>query len=597
VRAYGKVAKLMDGEKSGSVLAALYRVLPAHRKREGVGTFFLMLVGALAEVASVGAVLPLLGALTNPQGLMANTFAARLISMLPLGTNLVAVTAVAFMIIIVLSGFIRLLLTWFSQSLAFNISHDLSVSAFGKIIRQDYPYYVQNHSGRAISQFEKLQFLTFALLLSGIQAVISSVIAAFLIVLLVAVNPQVALISASLLIGAYVLISFAVQPTLRRNSRIGSFYSDQRIKYVQEAIGTIRDILLDHSQPVFEAEFAESADRFRLSNVRRAFVSQSPRILIEMLGLVMIAAYAWHRAGLPGGVAAAIPMLGALALGAQRLLPLLQQTYAGWSSFTGYRESLLDVVELLSLEDCTSPPTAARTIAFRASLRFDHVGFSYPTGGEVLHDISFSIRAGERIGITGPTGSGKSTLMDLMLGLLEPQQGAILIDERPLNRGLRAAWQGQIAHVPQAIYLSDDTLTANIAFGVPSAMVDPTQVEQAARAAGISEFIAGLQDGYSTRTGERGIRLSGGQRQRIGIARALYKSANVLIFDEATSALDTHTEEAVMRSIRALDKEITIIMIAHRLTTLIDCDRIIHLERGRIERIVGRAEITSAPAR
>ena len=409
-------------------------------------------------------------------------------------------------------------------------------------------------------------------------------------------KPAVALISAGLLVGAYVIISLSVKPILGRNSRSGSFHSDQRIRYVQEALGGIRDILLDRSQPVFEAAFAESANRFRLSNVSHAFISQSPRILIEMLGLVMIAAYAWHLAGRPGGVVEAIPMLGALALGAQRLLPLVQQTYAGWSSFTGYRQSLLDIVELLSLEDRTSPLTPAGKIAFRASLRFDHVGFSYPSGGEVLHDISFSIRAGERIGITGTTGSGKSTLMDLILGLLEPQQGTILIDGLPLDRDLRAAWQGQVAHVPQAIYLTDDTLTANIAFGVPTAMVDPTQVEQAARAAGISEFIAGLKEGYGTRTGERGIRLSGGQRQRIGIARALYKKANVLIFDEATSSLDSDTEEAVMRSILTLDREITIIMIAHRLTTLADCDRIIHLEQGRIERIVGPAETPSAPA-
>ena len=587
---------MTDGKTSGSVLTALYSALPGRRKREGARTFLLMLVGALAEVASVGSVLPLLGALTSPKALMANPFAARLISMLPPGTNLVAATAAAFMAIVVVSGLIRLLLTWFSQSLAFNISHDLSVTAFGKIIRQDYPYYAQHHSGRAISQFEKLQFLAFALLLTGIQTIISSVFAVVLILLLVAVNPEVALISASLLVGAYVIISLVVKPILGRNSRIGSSYSDQRIKYVQEALGGIRDILLDHSQPVFEADFAESADRFRVSNISRAFISQSPRILIEMLGLVMIAAYAWHSAGRPGGIAAAIPMLGALALGAQRLLPLLQQTYTGWSSFTGYHQSLLDVVELLSLEDCTSPPTAAGAIVFRASLRFDHVGFSYPTGGEVLHDINFSIRVGERIGITGTTGSGKSTLMDLMLGLLEPQQGTILIDGRPLNRDLRAAWQGQIAHVPQAIYLTDDTLSANIAFGVPPARVDLAQVEQAARAAGISEFIAGLQDGYDTRTGERGIRLSGGQRQRIGIARALYKKAKVLIFDEATSALDNNTEEAVMRSIRALDKEITIIMIAHRLTTLTDCDRIIHLEQGRIERIVGSTDTGSASA-
>ena len=164
-----------------------------------------------------------------------------------------------------------------------------------------------------------------------------------------------------------------------------------------------------------------------------------------------------------------------------------------------------------------------------------------------------------------------------------------LIDGRPLDHASRASWQSEIAHVPQAIYLSDDTLAANIAFGVPADEIDMARIEEAAASAGIGEFIAGLPDGFATSTGERGIRLSGGQRQRIGIARALYKRASVLVFDEATSALDTRTEEGVMASVAALGKDITIVMIAHRLTTLKDCDRIIHLEHGRIDKVVENA--------
>jgi ATP-binding cassette subfamily B protein len=179
--------------------------------------------------------------------------------------------------------------------------------------------------------------------------------------------------------------------------------------------------------------------------------------------------------------------------------------------------------------------------------------------------------------------------MDLLLGLLDPTDGAILIDGRRLDDSNRAAWQAEIAHVPQAIYLSDDTLAGNIAFGVPTAEIDMARIKEAAHSAGIGTFIAGLADGYATMTGERGVRLSGGQRQRIGIARALYKRASVLIFDEATSALDNRTEEGVMASVAALGKHITIVMIAHRMTTLKDCDRLIHLEHGRIEKIVEQA--------
>ena len=405
------------------------------------------------------------------------------------------------------------------------------------------------------------------------------------IALLIVVNPKIALISAGLLICTYVLISLGVQAILRRNSEAGALHSMLRVKRVQEAMGGIRDILLDRSQPAFERAYQHSASIYRRVSTISSFISQAPRLLIEMIGMVMIGAYAWSLADNPGGLVAAIPMLGALALGAQRLLPLLQQSYMGWSSFVATRQNIIDVVELVSLEDRLPPPPATGVAVFNRSIEFNKVGFAYPTGGKVLRDIDFTINRGERIGIAGTTGSGKSTLMDLLLGLLEASEGAILIDGQPLDDSRRAGWQAEIAHVPQAIYLTDDTLAANIAFGVLDAEIDHARVAEAATSAGIGEFIATLSEGYATKTGERGVRLSGGQRQRIGIARALYKRASVLVFDEATSALDTRTEEGVMASIGALDKDITIVMIAHRLTTLKDCDRVIHLEAGRIDRV------------
>lgn len=572
----------------GSAVVTLYRKLPVRRRRQLWGTIALMLLGALAEVVSVGAVLPFLAVLTNPDKLGAIPVVGGMLDRFPPGTNLVAITASAFIGLFVISGLIRLALAWVSQALAFNIAYDLSVIAFAKLIRQPYPYYVERHSGEALSQFEKLHHITFTILLSGTQALISSVVAVMLIALLIAVNPQVALVSAGLLVGTYVLISIAVQAVLRRNSQAGSLHATLRIKRVQEALGGIRDILLDRSQPAFERAFNFSADRFRHVSTLNAFISQSPRIVIEMLGMVMIGAYAWVLAGRPGGVAAAIPMLGAMALGAQRLLPLLQQSYVGWSSFLGNRQQVTDVLELLSLEDRTPPAPPADHAVFHQSIRFDRVGFAYPVGDPVLHDVDFTIRKGERIGIAGTTGSGKSTLMDLLLGLLQPTSGAILIDGHPLDDDLRGGWQAEIAHVPQAIYLADDTLAANIAFGVADDAVDLARITAAARSAGIGDFIDSLPDGYRTTTGERGIRLSGGQRQRIGIARALYKNASVLVFDEATSALDTRTEQGIMDSVAGLARDMTIIMIAHRLTTLKDCDRIIHLEAGRIERIEQR---------
>jgi len=571
---------------TGEALRALYGTLSRRRRQQAWATIGLMLIGALAEVVSVGSVFPFLAVLTNPTRLDTIPVLGELIMMLPPGTNLVAVTATAFIGLVIVSGLLRLALAWASQALTFSVAYDLSVSAFAKLIHQPYSYYVTRHSGESLSQFEKLQYITFSILLTGIQALISTVVASLLIALLIVVNPKVALISAGLLIGTYLLLSICVQAVLSRNSEAGSLHSMLRIKRVQEALGGIRDILLDRSQPAFEREFERSANVYRRVSALNAFISLSPRIVIEMAGMVLIGAYAWSLAGSPGGLTAAIPMLGAFALGAQRLLPLLQQSYNGWSSFTSNRRQVIDVVELLKLNVRRLPEAAPGAMTFRQSIVFEHVGFSYPTGGKVLQDISLSIAKGERIGIAGTTGSGKSTFMDLLLGLLEPSKGDILIDGRRLDDSSRAGWQAEIAHVPQAIYLSDDTLAGNIAFGVPAAEIDMERIEEAAESAGISDFIAGLAGGYSTMTGERGVRLSGGQRQRIGIARALYKRASVLVFDEATSALDTRTEEGIMASVAALGKDITIVMIAHRLTTLKDCDRIIHLEKGRIDRVV-----------
>ena len=574
---------------SSEALGALYRTLSPHRRRQAWGTIALMLIGAAAEVISVGSILPFLAVLTNPTRLDTIPVVGDLIALLPPGTNLVAFTATVFIGMFIVSGLIRLALAWVSQALTFNIAYDLSVSAFAKLIHQPYSYYVARHSGQALSQFEKLQYITFTILLTGVQALISTVVASLLIALLFMVNPKVALIAGGLLVGTYLLISVGVQAVLRRNSEAGSLHSMLRIKRVQEALGGIRDILLDRSQPAFEREFERSANVFRRVSAINAFISMSPRILIEMIGMVLIGTYAWSLADSPGGLTAAIPMLGAFALGAQRLLPLLQQSYNGWSSFISNRSQVIDVVELLTLEIRNLPEAAPGAATFSHSITFDGVGFSYPTGGEVLRDIGFTIARGERIGIAGTTGSGKSTLMDLLLGLLEPSEGAILIDGRVLDDATRAGWQAEIAHVPQAIYLSDDTLAANIAFGVPLSEIDQARIEEAAQSAGIGTFIAGLPDGYATMTGERGVRLSGGQRQRVGIARALYKRASVLVFDEATSALDTRTEEGVMASVAALGKDITIVMIAHRLTTLKDCNRVIHLEHGRIDKVVEQA--------
>jgi ATP-binding cassette subfamily B protein len=300
--------------------------------------------------------------------------------------------------------------------------------------------------------------------------------------------------------------------------------------------------------------------------------------------MILIAALAYALSRQAGGVAAALPVLAALALGAQRLLPALQQAYNAWTTISGCEASLRDILELLDQplpEDVLEriPPP----LPFQTSIQFDGVGFRYLADSPlVLSDLNLIIPKGARVGFVGTTGSGKSTTLDILMGLLSPTEGRLLVDGQLISGRRTRSWQQSIAHVPQSIYLADATLAQNIAFGVAWESIDMDRVKRAARQAHIAEFIEEKPEGYGAFVGERGIRLSGGQRQRIGIARALYKQASVLVFDEATSALDNATEQSVMDAIDELNRDLTILMIAHRLTTVRHCDIIVELERGRV---------------
>ena len=305
---------------------------------------------------------------------------------------------------------------------------------------------------------------------------------------------------------------------------------------------------------------------------------------MEALGILLIAALTYALSRQAGGIAIALPVLGALALGAQRMLPALQQIYSAWTSIAGNHASLADTIAMLDQPlpvEILQPAPAP--LPLQNAICFDAVRFRYTSDGPwVLDGVNLTIPKGSRVGFVGSTGRGKSTTLDLLMGLLMPTEGQLLVDGQPISGNRRSAWQRSIAHVPQSIYLADTTLAENIAFGVPRDAIDLDRVRQAARQAQIAGLIENYPDGYYAYVGERGIRLSGGQRQRIGIARALYKQATVLVFDEATSALDNATEQSVMDAIEGLSSNLTILLVAHRLTTVRRCDTIVELEQGQM---------------
>lgn len=571
----------------GSVVAplgAIYAFLSPRRKRHLFASLALMVLGAIAELLTIGAVLPFLVLLSSPDNAHLFPHLASAIETFGFGAGRPLVVGVASLLIAaaILSAILRLLLVWVTQDFALKVGHEIGASIFHRALRQPYANYVDRNSSDLIAGMDKVYAVVSAVLNPLMQGAVSALIALCIAGLLLTIDPLAATL-ASVTVGAiYFVCALLARPRLKRNSVEMAESVNLRYRTVQEGIGAIRDILLGQSQDVMEEEFRDQGERYRRAYGSNLFISAAPRQILEAAGVILIAGLAVMISGRPEGLIGAIPILGVFALAAQRLLPLLQQAFLGWSQLLGNRESLAEIVALLHapIVSTEKRDSAAPLAPFARDVRFEKVGFGYSKGTPVLRDVDLTIEKGARIGIIGPTGSGKSTLVDLLTGLLEPDSGTIRIDGQVLTDSNRAAWQAQIAYVPQNVFLTDRSIAANIALGEAAGEIRMRDVRAAAAAASLEAFVRALPDGYATRVGERGARLSAGQRQRIGIARALYREASILVLDEATSALDAATEAEIINSLDALGPEIAIVTIAHQPSALARCSRVLRVEAG-----------------
>ena len=557
-----------------------------------------MIAASFAEILSIGAVLPFLAVLTSPERIFRLPIAQPFIHTLALtnSSQLLLPLTIVFGLAALISGAMRLLLLWASNRLSFAAGADIGINIYRRTLYQPYAVHASRNSSEIISGISSKSG---AVIYGSIQPVLnlisSSIMLSAILAALLSVDPVIALSAFGGFGVIYAGIIKLTQKQQLANSQCIARESTQVIKSLQEGLGGIRDVLIDGSQAAYCQIYRNADQPLRKAQGSSAFIGASPRFAIEALGMMLIAALSYELATQPGGIAKAIPVLGALALGAQRHLPVLQQVYGSWSSIQGGQATLRDTLELLDqpLPDYVDQPPA-RPIPFQHSITVKNLTFRYtPETPFVLKNFTLSISKGSTFGFMGITGSGKSTLLDIIMGLLSPTKGTLDIDGQPITTGNNRAWQAHIAHVPQAIFLADSTIEENIAFGVPINKIDRQRVKHAAQQAQIADIIETWPKKYKTYVGERGIRLSGGQRQRIGIARALYKQADVIIFDEATSALDNETEQAVMHSIETLGQNLTILIIAHRLTTLKNCDQIIELADGGIKRIGTYNEIVN----
>jgi len=569
-----------------SLLIRLFQHISPRRRYQFGLMLILTLASSVAEVISLGAVLPFIGILTQPEKVFSYSMLSGVIKALGISSpaELIVPLISGFAVAAIIAAGLRLLLLWVSIRLANATGADLSHEVYRRTLYQPYCVHVARNSSEIISGITQKVSTATGVLISFVTVVISGVLFLAILLTLLAIDPMVASITMITFGIGYGIIAGLMRHRLVQNSQCIAREQTQVVKALQEGLGAIRDVLLDGAQAVYSDVYNRAIRQLYRASGENTYMNQFPRYAMEAMGMVMVAALAYALSRRPGGVQAAMPLMAALALGAQRLLPLMQQLYGNWSVVAGSQSSLNDVLDLLDQplpEDANRP--APEQLAFRDSILFNNVTFRYTSQGPIVLDrVNLTIPKGARVGFIGSTGSGKSTALDLLMSLLEPTQGQIMVDGRPITSELRCAWQRAIAHVPQNIFLSDASIAENIAFGVVTSKIDIIRVRQAAVQAHIAEFVESRPEGYNALVGERGVRLSGGQRQRIGIARALYKQATVLVFDEATSALDNETERVVINAIESLSKDLTILTIAHRITTLKNCDIIVQLEHGRI---------------
>jgi ATP-binding cassette subfamily B protein len=592
----------------GTLLRLLWGHVRPRRRVQLALLMLLMLLSSFAELLTVASLVPFLAVLADPAGLWRLPWLRGLATGLGIASpqQLILPITLLLMAAGLISAAIRAANLYVNARLSALIGSDLAVEGYRRTLEQPYAIHLERNSSEVITRLAYLGGISRGVLAPLLQGVSGLIVAVTLVAGLLLYQPALAAGLAAVFGLTYGFLSRLNRRRLHRISTLADHFSQLSLRAQQEGLGAIRDVLLDHSQNLFVDAYRQAQIPVMMLQAEADTVAGLPRFVLEAIGMVAIAgSVLWL---LPrGGVVSALPAVGAIALGFQRLLPAVQQMYAASTYLGAYRDVLASGLELLEQPMATNPPHRLALPAQPASMHFEKmlefraVDFLRNSDTPILHGIDLVIRPSEWIGLVGATGSGKSTLLDLMMGLLSPSRGEILVDGLPLEQqdaciDRRPAWQRHIAHVPQSIFLADASIAANIAFGVAPERIDRERLAWAAASAQAEEFISALPQGFETPVGERGVRLSGGQRQRLGIARALYKQADVLILDEATSALDHLTEQSVIDSLWRVGRGLTVVMVAHRISTLNRCDRIIEMSRGRIRALGSYSELLATSA-
>jgi ABC-type multidrug transport system fused ATPase/permease subunit len=575
-------------------LIEIWRLLDPRQKRRLVLLQFVSLFMALSTVASIASVMPFFAVLAEPQSIHDNRWLALAYeqSGMQSDRSFMVLLGVGVVLLIVGSSMLNLLGGLAMTRFAFWVGNDFQITLFSEYLDRDYLFHARTNSAKLVNNTTaQVDRITRGILMQAVAFTNNLIISAAIVTAILIVNPKIALGTALVLGGAYGVIYMLVRRKLADYGQRQSLAGASRMKALSEGFGGIKEIIVLRSREVFRHEFQRNCWEIARVQANAQILAVSPKYLLEGIAVGGLVTVALVLSGGSGGVTwlAEITFLG---LAAYRLMPSLQWCFQEAATMRANRSALEDLAadlrngrETLRREASARSKSPGSRIVPSRSLEVDGVCFRYAEDRPlVLDGIRLSIVAGSTVGFVGPSGSGKTTLADVILGLLVPESGQILVDGTPIDDRSRNEWQRGLAYVPQNIFLTDGSIAENIAFGVPRHLIDHQRLLESARLARLDEFVESLEHGFDEVIGERGVRLSGGQRQRIGIARALYRDAAVLVFDEATSALDGVTEQEVMQAIEGLHGHRTIILIAHRLTTVRNCDAIFEFENGKVAR-------------
>jgi ABC-type bacteriocin/lantibiotic exporter with double-glycine peptidase domain len=546
---------------------------------------------AVFEVFSIGVVVPFVTILMAPEKLYSNELVRGTANWFGIDTaeDLKAPVTVIFVGVTFAAMLVRIISIRLNAKYAFSLGSELSLRVYESILSRQYAEYKRINSSEDLTKLiPKVNTLVQSLIFPFVMLASAIVMFAVITLVFLIVDFKMALSVLIGLVAIYAGVTAFFKKKLRENSLQLSRLQNGQVRVAQESIGGIKDVILGDSRRFFIDVYRKVDVELRKRQASNIVIAQAPRYLVETLSIVFIVLLAFYSVHVSHVISRdlVLPVFVTIAVGLQRILPIAQQAYRSWANIEGNKQSLYDVLGLVgpperksNVQDSSSEP-----IKFDGRIELLHISYSHRQDSSYdVNDVSLTIQSGEKVGFIGGTGSGKSTLVDIIMGLLPPGHGSLLIDGKELNGSNAASWYRHISHVPQHVYILDSDFYTNIAFSDTSRTLDKARAEWAAKQACADEFIRQRELGYSGGVGERGSQMSGGQIQRLGVARCLYKFSSLIVLDEATSALDADTERTLMENIYQLDQ--TVLIIAHRLSSLRGCDRIVELESGRIKRI------------